>query len=196
MSQLLYLPTDILLILLSTLEPISQTCFRCTCKQLNTLAVPIPKVQVDLKQLCDGMNTTLSTYKYTSHQIYTPIVYNHPTILPHVVLRFTKNKNGRCTFIIQNTATIALEYQVLQLVYEPEYERYRFIKLMSSSTQVMHVPTMLLYIGFKVIFQHHGYTFAPNFNHPAISLPKWLHRLLLWPSIVSFPDIIDGISEI
>lgn len=155
-----------------------------------------------LNDYTDLITSWLNDYKHQVGQIYMPKKFFHSRLYQNIELRFTKNANGRCTFLITDISNIIPLYSNIQIVYEPEYKRYRLSGLDNTKRKLI-VPYLLLYIGFKVLFKTHGYDFVSKFEDINISyfeqsdidkIPLWFKKIICSPNYngMILKQIIDG----
>jgi hypothetical protein len=123
-----------------------------------------------------------------------------------IKLRFTKNyKTGNCTFIITDYSKAYPNYFIgIQVVYEPDYSRYRII--VPNNKSPSEISCILFFIGFKVLFNIHGYEFAKTFkdmhmhhkqDHDSI-FPEWLQRMVTSSDYngALFEELVDDVITI
>lgn len=214
------LPDELIELIAKELDIISVFRFAATCKAANLLSDPkvilcksktipftdhetgtIHKIE-NLNQMCSMIQSWLAKHVWSTGVIYMPKKIYHTKMLQNIDLRFTKNEKGRCTFIVTDIALKTPQYSNIQVIYEPEYQRYRMCGLNNTSSNLT-VPLLLLYIGFRVLFETHGYQFVPCFDkiniHHLIghTIPDWFRRIICCPTYdgMFINDILTGVAE-
>jgi hypothetical protein len=194
------LPRDMIEEIMNHLDIISYVRFTSTCRKLHTqypfqkqfchhdvftLGDAVDQIAFsfeNMNEFCAKVCDWLEGYQHVPDELYMPKSIFHRQLLQNMELRFTKNKKGRCTFIIQNVYCPSTIYQVIQLIYEEEYKRFRLCKLNNSSLPI-YVPFMLIYIGCRVLFEFHGYKYMTSFesidcDFDTASIEPWAKKLL------------------
>lgn len=159
-----------------------------------------------LNNYIDIISTWLTEYKYQKGRIYMPKKISHSRLFKNIELRFTKDQNKRCSFLITDISTIVPLYSNIQVLYEPEYKRYRLSGLDNTHRKLV-LPYLLLYIGFKVLFKIHGYNYITCFDDINISyfdtkdidkIPRWFKNILCNPNYngMLLNELADGCVEV
>lgn len=214
------LPIERLEVISNDLDILSFICFTSTCRLLwNTLnykdkrcsrpSLIFMEAQTNLSLQFPSLNALaqkiaqwVHDHSYTIGQLYMPKKFHHTRTLSCMELSFTKNSNGRCTFIIKDSNCPIPLYQLVQLVYEKEYKRYRWSKL-NNSQRAIKIPTLLLFIAFRTLFNIHGYEYVSCFQDihaefDTSSIPVWFQKIVCSQSFPGhiFDELVDGIVEI
>lgn len=144
----------------------------------------------NLSDLIETITTDIKNFKPHWYDFYFPREFNHARTNKEVKLKFTKNDTtGKCTFIINDLSKKYPPYYLgVQVIYEPEYARYRIS--MPKYQIPIEIPCILLFIGFKVLFSIHGYEYVKSFKDMEMHLeqshddifPEWFQRLVVYPN--------------
>jgi hypothetical protein len=192
------LPDGLKYEILKRCDPLS--CIRtiATCRQIKQ-QFPIQVILVkrqqfralkrtyqSLNEMTKDVKQWLDEHIYKEDVLYIPQKIHHVSIHPKVELKFTKNEKGRCSFILSNSDISQknknqYHYQMTQLIWEPDYHRYRWILLNNMNT-TFKIPILLLWLGFQVLMSIHGWVSFQHLHfhefYPHTSIPEWIQRLL------------------
>ncbi len=217
------LPSELLQIIVESdlLDILDILNIKATCKTFNNLTNSNISYNKNIKfNLKDKKNITIKSlndyvdiisswlrdYKYQQGFIYMSQKITHHRLFKNIELRFTKNNKGRCTFTITDISHSIPFYSNIQVLYEPEYSRYRLSGLNNNPKKLI-IPYLLLFIGFKVLFTIHGYNYIHTFNDINISyfdqkdidkIPLWFKKIICCHNYngMIFKDLIDGFVEV
>ncbi len=180
----------------------------CYCKKYITFTTKNNTKYnfTSLNGYVDMITMWLNLHKYQKDVIYMPKKFFHSKMYQNIELRFTKNNIGRCTFLITDISHITPLYSNIQVVYEPQYKRYRLSGLHNAKYKLI-IPYLLLFLGFKVLFKVHGYEYVKCFEDINISyfdqkdidkIPSWFKKILYCPNFngMILKDLIDGYVEV
>lgn len=213
-TQFEHLPIELIQKIVSNLDPLDATRFTSTCILYNE------SIQVDKRDNLIITNDNVTALYENFHQVIEKTVeelfyigiwgskeYYHNSLCSNVKLKFSRSPKNRCVFTITDSSCITPNYACIQLVYEPQYERYRFIIHKNNGTNKFEIPILLLYIGFKTLFEYHGYHYINKFENINIHggvpgdhdllFPEWFQRIIIDPDYngIIYNSIIRGKLE-
>lgn len=158
--------------------------------KINQLDLKFGETTHSYTSLNDLINTTaddIKSFVPNWHQLYYPKEFHHFKLDRSIKLKFTKNyKTDKCTFIIRSEEEKYPYLMSIQVSYEPEYSRYRIT--VPKNKNPKKVPSILIFLGFRVLFAIHGYDYVQKFTDMPMHFeqlhddifPQWFQRLVAY----------------
>lgn len=206
------LPEGLIYAILKQCDPVSCIRMLSICKEMREkfpVKVFLVKRQTfralkksysSLNDLVNDVKKWVDDHVYQEDQLYVSQKIRHLSICPNTELRFTKNEKGRCSFVIQNTSCPgASDYQLTQMIWEPDYNRYRWI-LLNNMLGSFKINVFMLWVGFQVLMKLHGFVTYKDIlmDHDPDAIQPWIHKLLVSGDYngMLIDSLLDGIVEL